>query len=270
MTALRGLVPATAISRGGLGRLLPMIGTRGIDQFALGVASLLIARRTGTQAFAPFATIFILYAFTAQVGDTGLAFAILRTRIEQPISSRSWTVRMLANGVVAAMAVAAGLLVGGSVGVVIGFGGLSLLTGPAVYIGRASLQRSRHTRRLSMGEATGAVAFLTAVVLLVRDADDLFAFASICIVKHLIELAVQQWPAGVFDSAGIPVRTQGVWVSQLVTYATANVDYLIVGALLGEVALSIYAIGFRLASAFSSIVCIATDPVHLCRLRQHR
>lgn len=254
MTALRGMVPAAATSRGGLSRLLPMIGTRGIDQFALGVASLLIARRTGTEAFAPFATIFILYALTAQVGDTGLAFAILRTRVGQPISSRSWIVRMVANAVVAVVAVAIGLAIGGAVGVVVGFGGLALLTGPAVFVGRASLQRSGETRRLSVGEAVGALAFLVTTVVVVHDADDLLAFAAICIAKHLIELSVQQWPAGVFAPSGMPIRAQGVWVSQLVTYATANIDYLIVGALLGEVALSIYAIGFRLASAFPSVV----------------
>ncbi len=237
-----------------MGRLLLMIGTRGLDQLALGAASLLIARRTGTQGFAPFASIFILYAMTAQIGDRGLGFAILRTPANAALAADARSQRNLFNAVVAVVGLVVGGRIGGDVGVVVAIAGLALLTGPIVFVGRAALQWSGQTRRLSMGEAAGAVAFLLATVVFVRDADDLMLFGLICIGKHVIEMLVQGWPSEVFAPGGSTVRASGVWASQIVTYVAANVDYLLVGALLGEVALSIYAIGFRLASAFSSVI----------------
>lgn len=235
-------------------RLLVMIGTRGLDQLALGGASLLIARRTGTEDFAPFATIFILYALASQVGDGGLAFAILRMPRSATIASSSRDQRRVASIVLAAFAVVIGYTMGGVAGTVIAVGGFTLVTGPAVYVGRASLQRAGDTQRLSQAEGVAAVAFLASVVVLVHTIDDLLLFGLLCVGKHLVELVLQRSGHRVFSTDGSPVKASGVWFSQIVTYATANVDYLIVGALLGPEALSIYAIGFRLASAFSSVV----------------
>lgn len=237
-----------------LGRLLLMIGTRGLDQLALGAASLLIARRTGTVGFAPFAVIFIIYALTAQIGDRGLAFAILRTPANAMLATGARSQRNLLNAVVALLSVMVGLRIGGDVGIVVAIAGLALFTGPIVFVGRATLQWSGHTKRLSMGEGAGAAAFLLATVAFVHDAEDLLLFGGICVGKHLVEMAVQGWPSSVFEADGSTVRATGVWASQIVTYLAANVDYLLVGVLLGEAALSIYAIGFRLASAFSSVV----------------
>jgi PST family polysaccharide transporter len=237
-----------------LGKLLAMIGTRGLDQFALGAASLLIARRTGTEDFAPFATIFILYALTAQIGDGGLAFAILRTPSDKSIATATRVRRLGAGALMAVACAVVGLIVGGVAGTVVAIGGATLVTGPAVYVGRAALQWSGATGRLARGEAAGAFAFLVAVTVVVRDADDLLLFGLICIGKHVVEVAFQGWTHVVFARSGSPVRASGIFVSQVVTYVAANVDYVIVGALLGAEALSVYAIGFRLASAFSSVV----------------
>ena len=231
-----------------------MIGTRGLDQLALGGASLLIARRTGTQDFAPFATVFILYALAGQVGDGGMSFAILRTPKGVSIAVRSRDQRRAAAFGVAVVGLVVGYLVGGDAGTVIAIGALTFVTGPAVFVGRASLQRAGQTRRLSFAEGVAALTFLAAVVVLIRNVDDLWLFGALCIGKHLLELGLQQSAVEVFSPTGEAVRTSGVWASQIVTYAAANVDYLLVGALLGAEALSIYAIGFRLASAFSSIV----------------
>jgi len=231
-----------------------MIGTRGLDQLALGGASLLIARRTGTEDFAPFATVFILYALAAQVGDGGLAFALLRQPTGSPIALSARDNRRIASVVLALIGVVAGLSIGGVAGTVVAIGGLTFVTGPAVYVGRASLQRSGETRRLSIAEGVAAVAFFAGVVAVIHDIDDLLLFGLLCIGKHLVELGFQRTKSGAFSATGDPVRASGLWASQVVTYAVANVDYLLVGALLGAEALSIYAIGFRLASAFSSVV----------------
>jgi PST family polysaccharide transporter len=105
-----------------------------------------------------------------------------------------------------------------------------------------------------MAEGVAALAFLTSVVILVHDIADLWLFGVLCIGKHVVELVLQRTATDVFSAGGELVHVSGVWVSQIVTYAAANVDYLIVGAMLGAEALSVYAIGFRLASAFSSVV----------------
>lgn len=231
-----------------------MIGTRGLDQLALGAGSLLIARRTGTLDFAPFATVFILYSLTSQVGDAGLAFGVLRTPSTSRVAlgARIWRIQL--NVVGAVLGLLVGFVLGGAAGTVIAIGGLTLMTGPAVHVGRAALQWSGNTRRLSVGEGLGAFSFLAATVVFVHDAEDLLLFGVICVGKQLVELAVQGLHHGVFAADGTPVRASGIFASQVVTYLAANVDYLIVGAVLGAEALSVYAIGFRLASAFSSVV----------------
>jgi len=254
MTATETSLPDVGQSSSPLRRLLLMIGTRGLDQLALGGASLLIARRTGTEDFAPFATVFILYALAAQVGDGGLAFALLRQPKGSPIALSARDNRRIASVVLALIGVVAGLSIGGVAGTVVAIGGLTFVTGPAVYVGRASLQRSGETRRLSIAEGVAAVAFFAGVVAVIHDIDDLLLFGLLCIGKHLVELGFQRTKSEGFSATGDPVRASGLWASQVVTYAVANVDYLLVGALLGAEALSIYAIGFRLASAFSSVV----------------
>ncbi len=249
-----------SLSETGLGsgspisRLLLMIGTRGLDQLALGGTSLLIARRTGTEDFAPFATIFILYALAAQLGDGGMALAILRMPRGVSFATKSRDQRRAASAALALIGLAIGLFIGGVTGAVVAIGGLMLVTGPAVFVGRASLQRSGNTRRLSIAEAVGALAFVAAVVGAVHDIGDLWLFGLLCVGKQCLELVLQGTSSGVFHAAGEPMRANGVWASQIATYLAANVDYLLVGALLGAEALSVYAIGFRLASAFSSIV----------------
>lgn len=254
MTAAETSLTDAVQSSSPLRRLLLMIGTRGLDQLALGGASLLIARRTGTEDFAPFATIFILYALAAQVGDGGLAFALLRQPKGSTIALSARDNRRIASLMLALIGIGVGVLIGGVVGTVVAVGGLTFLTGPAVFVGRASLQRSGETRRLSIAEGVAAVAFFVAVAALVHDIDDLLLFGLICIGKHLVELGLQRTQSAAFSATGDPVKASGLWASQVVTYAVANVDYLLVGALLGAEALSIYAIGFRLASAFSSVV----------------
>ena len=249
MSPDRGQRPRSPISG-----LLAMIGTRGLDQIALGGASLLIARRTGTEDFAPFATVFILYALSAQVGDGGLAFAVLRSPSTARLDSRARMRRLTVGLVLAGLCAAIGVAIGGSSGVVVAFAGVSFVTAPAVFVGRAALQWSDEKGRLALGEGAGAVAFLAATVALVHTAEDLPLFVLICIGKHAIELAVQGLSHAVFATGGSTVRSSGIFVSQAVTYVAANVDYLLVGMLLGAEALSVYAIGFGLASAFSSIV----------------
>ncbi len=241
-------------TRSPFGRLLVMIGTRGLDQFALGAATLLIAHRVGTIAFAPFASIFILYALTAQIGDGGLALAVLRTPAGGRIDLRARQRRLAISVVLATIGAGVGTVVGGSTGIVVAVGAATLLSGPLVFVGRAALQWSQDTRRLAVAEGSGAVFFLLTVSLFVRDPDDLLLLGVLCIAKQLIEFVLQGPMPAIFDRSGDPVRAMGLWVSQAVNYSAANVDYLIVGWMLGAEALSIYAIGFRLASAFSSVV----------------
>lgn len=246
--------PAAAGDR--LAQLARMIGSRGIDQFALGATSLLIARRLGTTDFAPFATLYILYSLAGQVADLGLGVAVLRTPRTERLRSRTAALPLAVGVLVAISGVSAGLLIGGTTGTVVAFGGVTWLVGGLVHIGRATLQWEGASTRLARGEATGAIAFLLATVAAVYSADHLLLFAGLLIGKQILELAVQGLPHSIFASDGKRAGNTTVWAGQVLTYLTANVDYLLVGTLLGAEALSVYAIAFRLASAFSSIVSI--------------
>ena len=86
-------------------RLLPMVGIPRTDQISQGVCSLLIARWVGTESFAPFAVVFILYALAGHIGDSGLMLAILRTpkdstpvRVIGPASIRSKRIDLCCAG----------------------------------------------------------------------------------------------------------------------------------------------------------------------------
>lgn len=237
-----------------LGSLFGMIGSRGLDQISLGLMSLLVAYRTGTTDFAPFATMFILYALAGQVADLGLGFAILRTPADHRLAASAWSQRVALGLAVAIAGCIVGVVIGGEAGVVIAFAGTTWLVGGIAYIGRAVLHWEGSTAQLARGEAGGAITFLAAVSILVHDLADLPLFAALLIGKQLVEILLQGLPRSVFADNGDAPVAGAVWLGQILTYLTANVDYLLVGTLLGPEALSVYAIAFRIAAAFSSIV----------------
>ncbi len=228
--------------------------SRGFDQFALGLTSLLLARRTGTEAFAPFATLYIVYALSGQVADGGLAFAVLRTPSVDRVRRSSRMIRTGVNLGAAIVASVVGQSIGGSVGTVVTASGWIWLAGSLSYVGRATLQWADLKPRLARAEAGSALVFFALVVAFVRDADGLAALGFLLAGKNLLEFVLQGLPSQIFERVGNVPRAGAEWVGQLVTYAVANIDYLLIGALLGPVALSVYAVGFRLASAFSSVV----------------
>ncbi len=235
-------------------RLATQFASRGLDQLSLAAVTLVLARRLGTIEFAPFAALLILNTAALQVGDLGLAFAIMRTPTDGRISWGALRSRALVAATAMVAGLGSGALVGGPVGVAFAFGGCAWFAAAAVTTGKALLQWSSTTDRLARAEATSAIGFGVAAIAFVRQPTDLSWFALLLIGKHVVEFAVQRAPLTVFADDGDPATVGAIWVSQVLTYGTANVDYVIVGAIGGAAALSIYTIAFRLASGFSSVV----------------
>lgn len=238
----------------GLRSLAPTVISRGLDQSLLGISSLLIARLVGTEAFAPFASLYIVYALAGQVADGGLAFAILRTPRGNAVSAASGWHRLGANLFIAIAATLVGFTLAGAAGTVVTAGGWIWLCGALSYVGRATLQWAGLELRLARAEAGSAAIFFGLVALLVRSSDDLLVFGLLLAGKSLLEFGLQAMPTQVFSPAGSTPAAASEWIGQMVTYSAANVDYLLIGLMVGPSALSVYAIAFRLASAFSSIV----------------
>ena len=232
----------------------PTVISRALDQLVLGGATLWLGvQMTPTEA-APFLTLLILYALGGQLGDGGLAFAILRTPAGGRLRRRDASTRAGVALVGAVVATLVGLAVGGSGGQVIAAGGWVWAATALAFVGRADLHRRGGTDRLAMAEGGVALAAAVAILLLVREPDDLALFASILVGKGLLEFAAQGARLDVLASDGAPVHAGLEWLGQAVTYGVANVDYLLVGLLLGPADLAVYAVAFRLASGPSSVL----------------
>ena len=60
--------------------------------------------------------------------------------------------------------------------------------------------------------------------------------------------------APVSGAGAAPARSGAEWLGQVLTYAVANVDYLVVGLVLTPAQLSTYVLAFRMASALPALV----------------
>ena len=86
-------------------RVRGLVVSRVVDQAALGLGSLVLARHLGPEAFAPVATLFVFNSLAVQLADQGASFALLRS----PPGTTLSTVRLRRMRVVNAVVVALGL-----------------------------------------------------------------------------------------------------------------------------------------------------------------
>lgn len=234
---------AVAVPRG-------LLVSRGIEQAALGVGSLVLARVLGRSAFAPLSALLVINSLSTTLSDFGLGLAIFRLaprqRIQSAIAVRARWVNL---GVAIALG-ASGAAVGGVDGLVIGAAGTVWATSAEAYIRKASAHQSHAVKHIVAAEIAGAMAFAAAVVgAAANPASAVVWTAAGLVAKHAAEVLALR-------SISIPLSTDGarpplwnLWVAQALSYATANVDYLVAGLLLGGPAFSAYVIAFRVASA---------------------
>jgi PST family polysaccharide transporter len=229
--------------------LRPLTVSRIVDQAALGLGSLVLARVLGPDAFAPVAVLFIVNSLAVQISDFGVGFAVYRSAPGIRIARHSLDRLRLVNGVVAVSALVIGTAMWSINGAVVAAGGVVWLLSSESYIRKAGALKQRETYQVVACEVVGAVVFLVgAVVVAISDLDPAWVAVPF-VLKHLVEVVgIRSWRSA-FASDGDPARSGPEWLGQVMTYLVANVDYVLIGWLLGPELLSLYVIAFRFASA---------------------
>ncbi len=236
-------------------RLRLLIAARGLDQGVLAICSLVVALRTGVEAFAPIAVLLIINSLAVQLSDFGLGFAVLRTRPGATLATASLRRVRRSNLAVALGAVFVSMVAfGGELRGLVAIGGLLWLVTSEAYVRRADRLRSGEDRRTAYAEGISALALLVFVLVAVSGEGALVLMGAALIARHMVEMAVLGGRLTTFSEHGSEASAAAEWAGQVVTYMAANVDYLVIGALVGPAALSVYVLAFRFASAVPALV----------------
>ncbi len=232
----------------------PLAASRLVDQSVLGLASLLLARVLGPDAFAPIATLFVVNSLAIQVSDFGLGFAIYRTDPDERFAQSSLTRLRGTNSFVLVVTLVVGALIGGTVGLLVATGGAMWMLSGESYVRKAAALKSGHTRSVVTAEIAASLVFAAAIAATLLADSPTWAVALALVAKLAVELALVRGWQGVFAPVGLPGRAGAEWLGQITTFLVANVDYALIGWLLGPVALSVYVIAFRLASVIPAFM----------------
>lgn len=245
------------------GRTPALLVARVVEQGTLGVASLLLARRLGVDDYAPIAVILIVNSFAVSLSDFGLGTAILSGPVR---SVRPGLLRHARLTNVAILAVAAALstvLTGDARGLVIGSAVVWALSAEA-FVRKACLIRLGATLRTAVLEVIGSSLVAISVAFAWFSPGDALAWTVAGLAaKHLSESVFAFRWRRALGSEGDPRQVISVWFTQVLAYACANVDFVIVGAVVSSAAFSVYSLGFRASAVISSQVGYAVLRVML-------
>ncbi len=234
--------------------LRPLTISRVVDQAALGLGSLLLARVLGPDAFAPVAVLFIVNSLAVQISDFGVGFAVYRSAPGVRIARRSLERLRSVNTAIAVVAAAVGAVMWSLDGAIVAAGGVVWLLTSESYVRKAGALKQRQTAQVVGAEVAGAVVFLAgATIVAALDVDPAWVAVPF-VLKHVVEVVgIRSW-TDAFAPDGEPARSGPEWLGQVMTYLVANVDYVLIGWLLGPELLSLYVIAFRFASAVPAVL----------------
>lgn len=236
------------------GRRLPvLLASRVAEQAVLGGAAILLAARLGTEGFAPVAIVLVVASAAVALADYGVGLAVLRRAPGERIAlgARRW-MRIL-NALVLGAALVAGIAVGGTTGVVLVAGGAVWATTAEAFVAKAAVINAGDGHRAALAESVAVAVFAVVVVGFAHGAVAVAVVGGALVAKQLLEVVIAR-PADVFAVDGSHPELGSLWGTQASAFAVANVDYLLVGVMLGPVAFSIYTIGYRVAVALPSVL----------------
>jgi O-antigen/teichoic acid export membrane protein len=236
------------------GRRLPaLLASRVAEQAVLGGAAILLAARLGTEGFAPVAVLLVVASAAVALADYGVGLAVLRRAPGEMIAGRARRRMRIANAVILGTAVVIGIAFGDTTGEVIALGGAVWATTAEAFIAKAAAINAGSGHRAAAAELVAIAAFAAAVVGFADGAAAIAVVGGALVVKQLLEVLLTR-PPDVFAPDGTQPELVALWGTQASAFAVANVDYLLVGIMLGPAAFSIYTIGYRVAVALPSVL----------------
>jgi hypothetical protein len=246
------VVAQTASTRAG--RRFPLLlGSRVFEQCVLGGASLVLAARVGTVAFAPIAALFVINAAAVTLSDYGVGLAVLRCAPDELVAARVRTGMRAANVSLMVVGLILGPFVGGDIGLLVAAGVVIWWSSAEAFVAKAASINHGVGQRAALAEIVGSAAFGAAVLALGFGSRALLITCIAFPLKHVLEALIAHRPA-VFGQAGSRPDLAALWGTQALAFGVANVDYLVVAVLLGASAFSIYTIAYRFAVAVPSMV----------------
>lgn len=256
--SLRALLQA-----GRQGRTSALLVARVVEQAALGIGSLLLARRLGLDGYAPLAAVTIVNSFAVSLSDYGLGLAVMSSPLRATGAHLMTRVRMGNGLLILAVAVAAAFIEG-DVRIVIVGGAVLWAVAAEGYVRKAALIRQGRTRQVARAEILGSLVFAASVALaLAWPSHALILTTAGLVAKHVVESLLSWGWRQAFSPTGGTVPMISVWATQALAYASANVDFLIVGVVISSEAFSVYSLGFRLAAVVTAQVSYAVQRVML-------
>jgi len=252
VTAIRTQLRVLRAGRAGR-QLGPLLVGRVFEQVALGVVALVVAARLGPEAFAPVGVLLIVNSAAVTLSDWGLGLAVLRRCDGERLASRLRRRMHTVNGSLAVAGVVAGALVGGTVGEATAASGLIWWASSEAFVTKAGAVNSGRGNRAGVAEVLSSLVFLALVGGFAFGSAAVAVVGAGLVVKHGIEIVVAHGDAG-FARDGVTEDVRSLWATQVAALGVANVDYLLVGLLLGAEAFSIYSIGYRIAVGLPSVL----------------
>ena len=237
------------------GRRFPaLLGSRVFEQCVLGGASLLLAARLGTIAFAPIAALFVVNSAAVTLSDYGVGLAVLRCTPGEWVNTNPRRMMRVANGAILVGGVIVAVTVRGDVGLLIGTGAVIWWSSAEAFVAKANAIDRGVGQRAALAEILGSAAFAIPVLVLGFGSEALLVVCLALPVKHVVEAVVAHQPAGAFALTGTKPDLGALWGTQALAFGVANIDYLVVAVLLGASAFSIYTVAYRFTVAIPSMV----------------
>jgi PST family polysaccharide transporter len=246
-----------------------LTAARVLEQGALAVVLIVLARRLSVASFGEASLAVALQAVAMTASDLGVGLALLRIPGHAPVDERSWRRTLQVNRVVLAVAAIAAIAAPlvGPVAAVAAAVGAMWWSSALAYIAKASTLRARQPAQVARVEVASSLVFLAMAVGLVTDDLPFVTLGAAYVVRNLIEAgALRTWTRAAFAPSGAPLRARWVWVTQVASYVTSNIDYLVVGVVLGPVDLGIYSLAYRAASFVPSQVSFVVGRVAIVSL----
>ncbi len=222
--------------------------SRIVEQGAIFLAALVLAAGTTPEDFAIAAILFTVVSAAAALADVGVGLQLLRS--PTPGIAPPMLVAVTASAGIAIVAAAVGLVAGGSIGLLLCFGGAIWALSALVQLGRSVALRDRDEHLVLRSSAAGALVLLAAVSLL--PVSNVGIAAGVAIVA---KLGTEALALGRLPAVGEAGSRQSwlVFGNQALNYIGANLDFLLVGVILGPAAFAIYSLAFRVSSGMNSV-----------------